>query len=440
MRDYFYKLLNNYLKFYIMSGSTIANIFPLNRYFEDFFKKSNIIYNVTSEDLEDLGGKRLESKEKLNVEYVVINSHLHYEQDIQSFLETIRGRMSCSSKLLITYYSMLWRPFFKLASFLGIREKDCEVNWLSHSDVDNLLILSGFERIKRERRIIFPIYLPLLSNFCNRVLVNFSPFSWLCITNIVIALPVKNSDVVLKKKSLPSVSIIVPSRNEEGNIENAIKRIPRMGENDEIIFVEGGSSDSTWDVIDHMKEKYFNKSIYAYKQEGHGKGDAVRLGFSKANNEILMILDADLTVPPEELLKFYNAIVIDKFEFVNGSRLVYPMNKNAMRFFNMIGNKFFALAFTYILGHPFKDTLCGTKVLTKINYQKIAKNRTYFGEFDPFGDFDLIFGASKLCLRTIEIPIKYHERKYGRTNIQRWRHGLILFKMMIFACRKIKFI
>ena len=116
------------------------------------------------------------------------------------------------------------------------------------------------------------------------------------------------------------------------------------------------------------------------------------------------------------------------------------MEEKAMRFLNLLGNKFFSLMFSWLLDQRFKDTLCGTKVLFKSDYEQLKKGRKFFGEFDPFGDFDLIFGASKLNLKLVEIPIRYKERTYGMTNIRRFRHGLLLFKMCFFAFKKIKFI
>jgi glycosyltransferase involved in cell wall biosynthesis len=253
--------------------------------------------------------------------------------------------------------------------------------------------------------------------------------------NIVVARP------VFEAAGKPSVSIVVPARNEAGNISNIVDRIPRMGPDDEIIFVEGNSTDDTWKVIQRVqRERGAARNIVICQQEGKGKGDAVRKGFSLARKEILMILDADMTVPPEDLPKFYQALATGKGEFINGSRLVYPMEKKAMRFFNILGNKFFAGAFSFVLGQRFKDTLCGTKVLTRGNYAKLAASRSFFGEFDPFGDFDLIFGASRMGLKIIEVPVNYRERVYGDTNISRWRHGAILLVMLAFAARKIKFI
>ncbi len=235
-------------------------------------------------------------------------------------------------------------------------------------------------------------------------------------------------------------SVIVPCRNEKGNIERAVLKTPDMGRHTEIIFVEGHSQDGTLEECERVKSKYPQRDIKVLVQDGRGKGDAVRKGFSHAKNDVLMILDADLTVPPEDLPKFFDAIVSGKGEFINGSRLVYQMEKQAMRFLNLLGNKFFSKAFTYLLEQRIRDTLCGTKVLWKEDYKRIIAGRGYFGDFDPFGDFDLLFGAAKLNLRIVEIPIRYRERTYGSTQISRFKHGLLLLKMTFFALRKIKFI
>ena len=237
-----------------------------------------------------------------------------------------------------------------------------------------------------------------------------------------------------------SVSIIIPCRNERGNIEAAIDRIPQFGASQELIFVEGGSSDGTFEEIERIIAAYPKKNISLHRQTGKGKGDAVRLGFSHARNELLMILDADLTTPPETLPKFYHALADGKGEFINGSRLIYPMEEEAMRFLNLLANKFFSIAFSWLLGQQVKDTLCGTKVLLRRHYDQIAANRSYFGDFDPFGDYDLLFGATRLNLKIIEVPIRYRERTYGATNIDRWRHGWLLLRMVDFAARRIKFI
>jgi glycosyltransferase involved in cell wall biosynthesis len=234
--------------------------------------------------------------------------------------------------------------------------------------------------------------------------------------------------------------VIIPARNEAGNIPAIFARTPQMGEGTELVLVEGHSRDKTYAAIEATVAEHPERSCQLLRQTGIGKGDAVRLGFSRARGDVLMILDADLTVPPEDLPRFYEALVSGKGEFINGVRLVYPMEGQAMRFLNLLGNKFFSLAFSWLLGQSIKDTLCGTKVLWKKDYEAITNNRAYFGNFDPFGDFDLIFGAAKLNLKITDLPIRYRERTYGTTNIQRWKHGWLLLKMVLFAARRLKFV
>lgn len=348
--------------------------------------------------------------------------------DIQKELSKRRLHASDKSKLLIVYFNHLWEPILKLASALGWRRKDAEQNWLDDTDLINLCNLSGWELISKGKRLLFPIYIPLLSDFINKWIATLPIVNNLCLTTWVVVRPKQN------RIREYSVSIVVPARNEEGNIKKIVTSISKFGKSQELIFVEGGSSDHTWSEI----KKYTSKTVRAFKQRGRGKGDAVRLGFSRARGDVLMILDADLTVAASELPKFYRVLAEGLGEFANGCRLVYPMEKQAMRLLNKVGNKIFGWLFTYILGQRFKDTLCGTKALFRSDYQKISKNRKFFGNFDPFGDFDLIFGAVKNNLKVIEVPIRYRERTYGSTNISRFKHGWLLLKMTWFAYHKFK--
>ena len=258
---------------------------------------------------------------------------------------------------------------------------------------------------------------------------------WFCLTVFCVARPVRR-----EASSTPVVTVVIPARNEAGNIEAAVLRTPVMGASTELIFVEGHSKDNTWAEIQRVAIKYPERNIKIMQQTGKGKGDAVRLGFAAATGDILMILDADLTMPPEELPKFYDVLASGRAEFANGCRLVYPMDKEAMQFLNLCANKAFGLIFSWLLGQPVKDTLCGTKVVSRAHYGRIAASRGYFGDFDPFGDFDLLFGAAKLNLKIADVPIRYKERTYGSTNIQRWKHGWLLLRMVIFAARKLKFV
>ena len=303
----------------------------------------------------------------------------------------------------------------------------------------NLLELAGYDVYKTTKGILFPFNLPGISFIANKYLAKIPILRDLSLNTFTFAKPLVNKlpEAVAEKYS---VSVIIPAMNESGNIEAAILRLPALGKWTEIIFIEGGSTDDTWEKINEAAVKY--KDQYRIKigqQDGKGKGDAVRKGYSMAEGDMLMILDADLTVPPEDLPKFYYALATGKGEFINGSRLVYTMEKQAMRFLNVLGNKFFSMLFTFLLDQAFKDTLCGTKVLLRSDYEKIKTNRKFFGDFDPFGDFDLIFGAHKLNLKITELPIRYQERTYGSTNISRFKHGFILLKMCFFAAKKIKF-
>lgn len=429
MKKYFYKLIYKYISIYIRPEDSLLEVDPVENYINENYTNKEILSSKDKQiDIEKLRSK--------NFDFILLNGNIHYERDIQEFLLNIKNLCNTNTRVLITYYSTLWKPFIVLATWIGLRRNTSESNWVAHEDIANLLLLTDFELVRNENKILIPFYIPILSHLFNRYISPLPLFRNFNMVNILIARPFLQED-----NSKMSVSIVVAARNEEGNIKNILDRIPKMGPDDELIFVEGNSTDNTWLKIQELSKEYSTKlNIITAQQTGKGKGDAVRKGFSLATKEILMILDADLTVPPEDLPRFYNAIIHNKGEFINGSRLVYPMEKEAMRFFNLLGNKFFAMAFSYVLGQRFKDTLCGTKVITRKNYLKLVKNRNFFGEFDPFGDFDLIFGAARMGLKIVEVPIIYRERTYGTTNISRWKHGVILLAMLIFSARKIKFI
>ena len=354
--------------------------------------------------------------------------------DVQHVFKMLCNVSTQETRIIINMYSRMWELPLILSQILGLSTPLLPQNWLTAEDITNMLSLAGFEVIRHWHEILWPLDIPTVSRLLNRAAVRFWPFYYLTLTNFVIA---KIRRVQPRNK--PLVSVIVPARNEAGNIEEIFRRTPEMGGGTELIFVEGNSSDKTYEAIEKTIANYPERRCRLFKQKGKGKGDAVRLGFEKASGDILMILDADMTMPPEDLPRFYEAIISGEGEFINGVRLVYPMEKQAMRYLNLLGNKFFSLAFSWLLGQHIKDTLCGTKVLSRKDYEKIAKNRSYFGEFDPFGDFDLLFGAAKQNMKIVEMPIRYAERKYGETNIDRWRHGLLLLKMTLFAMKKIKF-
>lgn len=364
---------------------------------------------------------------------IVLSDSIGTLYDCQKTFEALHCLCHRETRVVIAYYSSLWEPSLSLAEKVGWKMPQLQQSWLSLKDISNLLALAEFETVKTDLKQLLPMRLLGLGTLINRYIASLPVVRSLCLRQYVVARSLRHAGL-----DRPSVSIIVPCRNEAGNIEAVITRTPSFCEDTEFIFVEGNSTDDTFLECERIKAAYVDNDIKVLRQDGRGKGDAVRKGFAAARGDVLMILDADLTMPPEWLPKYYKAISEGKGEFINGTRLVYPCDKGAMQFLNAIANRIFALIFSYLLNQRFTDTLCGTKVLRRADYEKIAANRSYFGEFDPFGDFDLIFGAIKQNLKVVEIPIRYTDRSYGSTNISRFRHGWALLKMVVFAYRKLK--
>lgn len=368
---------------------------------------------------------------------VILSDLVNDLWDVQTVLQRVRRLCHRRSRVIINSYSRLWELPLAATQKLDLARPTLYQNWLTVPDVANLLELTDFEMVRFSSEILFPLDIPVLQQFCNRFLVKLWPFRHAALTNVIVARPAPARDV---SRPAASVSVIVPARNESGNIEEIFQRVPEMGAGVELIFVEGHSCDNTYEAIQEVMAAHPERSCKLLRQAGEGKGDAVRLGFDHAEGEVLMILDADMTVPPEDLPRFYDALISEKAEFINGVRLVYPLEERAMRFFNLLGNKSFSMVFSWVLGQPIKDTLCGTKVLWKDEYRRIAAHRSYFGTLDPFGDFDLILGAARLNLKILDLPIRYRERRYGDTNIRRWKHGVLLLRMALRAARRLKFV
>lgn len=370
-------------------------------------------------------------------EYVILSDLIGNLEDVQKAFEELHKISTQESRIIITYYNYLWEPAIAFAERFGLKMTQPVQNWLTQKDIENLLYLSNLDIIKKGTYLLFPFSIPLISQFLNKYLVRLPIIRSLALVQYFV---VRQRPNLYSDKEY-SISLVIPARNEEGNIERIVTEIPKLGKSTELVFVEGNSKDNTREKILQIIDKYKNKKniLFVDQKEGIGKADAVRKGIIKASGDIIIIFDADITVSCDQISKFYHCLRLKKGELIQGSRLVYPMEKQAMGFLNVLGNKFFSLAFTWLLDQPIKDTLCGTKALFRNDYEKIAKMRSYFGDFDPFGDFHLIFGASKLNLKIIEIPVRYKARTYGTTNISRFKHGLLLLKMTFFAARKIKF-
>ncbi len=370
-------------------------------------------------------------------DYVVLSDLVGNLEDVQSGLTELHHVTGRGSRIVVSYYNYLWEPLLRAAERLGLKMPQPVQHWLPRQDIENILRLSGFDVVRTASLMLCPVALPLVAPLGNRILARLPGLQRLALMHVVIARPAPRP---LGRDRL-SVSVVIPCRNERGNVAAAVERVPAMGRHTEIIFVEGHSTDGTAEAIEAAIRAHPERAISLLSQrERAGKGDAVRQGFAHAKGDVLMILDGDLTVRPEDLPRFFNALVAGHGELINGSRMVYQRPQQAMRFLNLLGNKVFSWLFSFLLDQRFRDTLCGTKVLLRSDYLRIAANRAYFGDFDPFGDFDLLFGAARLNLKIAELPVRYLERSYGATNIQRFRHGWLLFRMCLVAMRRLKFV
>lgn len=374
-------------------------------------------------------------------DYILLPNTVSYLNNIQQTFLNISKVCKPSTKLIFTFHNPGWELILSLASFLKQRMPAKNLNWLNYEDIHNLLDLEGFEVISHGKRMLFPRRIPLLYGLFNKFLAPLPLINQLCLTEYIVARP---KPITVNKQTHQTnltCSVIVPARNEAGNIESCVTRMPQLGKHTEIVFIEGHSRDNTWEEIQRVQKEYGNKwDIKIAQQKGKGKGDAVRQGFDMASGDVFIILDSDLTVRPEDLVYFFDAIANGSCEFANGCRLIYPIDSRAMPWLNRMANRFFAWLLSYLLNTKIKDSLCGTKVLSRENYYKIVANRSYFGEFDPFGDFDLLFGSAKLGLKIQDIPVRYIPRTYGSSNIQHFKEGLVLLKMCLYAAKKIKFV
>ncbi len=399
---------------------------------------------------------------------IVASDLVGHLEDIYATLRGLRALCHARTRLVVTYHNFLWQGMLSAAEAVGLKMPQPDQNWLGMQDLENLLRLSGWVVAARGRELLVPARIPVVSGVLNAVAPRTPVLKHFCLVQYAIAAgerrvgdPAEGTGGGAPKEEapgpqvLPSVSVVIPCRNEAGNVEAAVERLPEMGSATEILFVDGHSTDGTVEKIEQVIARYRGRrDIRLIHQTPRGadgasaedpdrmlrlgKGDAVRKGFAAAKGDVVMILDADLTVAPEDLPRFVDVLAEGRARFVNGSRLVYPMEQESMRFLNLCGNKAFSLAFTWLLGQPIKDTLCGTKALFRSDYERLAAGRAYFGDFDPFGDFDLLFGAARLRLPIVDMPVRYARRTAGVSKVRLVSHGLLLVRMSWIAFRKFK--
>jgi hypothetical protein len=373
-------------------------------------------------------------KEREARSVVLLNGTFNHHYDIQGLLMDLKGSLSRSSRLVAVAYNPYLNWLYRFANILRIRKGELPTTFVTAVDLENIAKLAGYSLVRVRPLVYLPWSLFGLGTFINRFFTAVPFVRRFSFAHLIVLRP-----IIPERRHKPTLSCVIPARNEKGNIEDAIKRMPDFGCALELIFVEGCSNDGTWEEVQRVKEVYGGEyNIKICQQTGEGKSDAVRLGFSMASGELLTILDADLTMPPEQLVRYYNAYIEGGADFINGSRLVYPIEGNEMRFLNRLGNVFFAKALSWVLDVRISDSLCGTKLLTRRDYERMIAWRGDFGDFDPFGDFELIFPAAVLGLDIVDIPIRYKKRTYGSTNIRRFRHGLMLFRMALVGFSRIR--
>jgi SAM-dependent methyltransferase len=356
--------------------------------------------------------------------------------DVLAALKSLRPLVHADTRLVIVYYNHLWEPLVGPAARLGLKLNNPTQNWLSPGDLRGLLHLGGFETVKSGLRMPCPKYVPGVAELMNRVLGRLPLLNQLGFVRFVVARP---TVPLPRPPAAYSATVVVPCKNEEGNVPAIPSRVPEMGAFTEIVFVDDRSGDATAARVREAIAAHPQRRIRLVEGPGLGKGAAVRAGLAEASGDVLMILDADMTVMPEDLPAFFDAITSNKGELVMGTRLVYPLGAEAMRTANILGNKVFAWAFTFLLEQRITDTLCGTKVVMRRNYERILEARGLFGDVDRWGDYDWIFGAAKCNLRIVEIPVHYVERVTGETKMgKRLRNGLVMLRMCWLALRRVK--
>src|SRR5579864_862750 len=358
-------------------------------------------------------------------DYILFN-HIFDTVDILRSLERIKKHCTSETRIVVINYNYAWTPILDFASKLGLRSQSVEPNWISENDVRGFLKLAGFRPVRIHRLMLCPKWIPGLSLLLNGLLARLPGLRAFCMMQIIVARLVAEP----KRENDVAVSVVVPCRNEVGNVQQAVERIPVMGKHTEILFCDDRSTDGTAAEVRRMMALYPDKDIRLIEGPGMCKAENVWTGFRAAKGDILVILDADLTVMPEELPMFVRALLNSRGEFVNGSRLVYPVPQFAMKFANTIGNKLFGRVFSFLLDQRIKDTLCGTKVLWRKDWLRMETNVGMWGVKDLWGDYELLFGASKLHLEIVEVPVHYQERMHGVTKMTKvFSNGLRMLRI-----------
>lgn len=413
----FYRRHNLELERYLFSNSSlhIINKNSKTKIDENYSEK---LYFDTSSDIDS----QIENIEK-KFDVIVVTDVLEIYSDIYLFLEKLNNLLEDNGKLILSSVNTRWGNLLKIAELLGLKSKTNNFSYIHLNKIEKISNGAGYDLIETITRQFIPFKFLYLGNIINKILeLLLFYFKFGVKTYIVLR------KISIREKSL-SKTIIIPAKNEEGNLEELVSRIPKF-ENCEIIFSIGESSDRTLEVSKKIIDKNSDFNIKLIEQSKNGKANAVWEAIALSSGDVLAILDSDLSVDPETLKDFFKIIESNSADFVNGTRLVYEMEKGSMRIINKLGNRVFQYLIGKIINEDLTDSLCGTKVFKKDLIKKIFWWQDNFNLKDPFGDFDLIFAASYTGQKILEYPIHYRTRKYGTTQISRFRDGFKLVKYL----------
>jgi hypothetical protein len=362
-------------------------------------------------------------------DYLFLDGSLGKTNDICDLLKKIRRLCHPSTRLIIYQHNHLWQGILTLAERLALKRNEGIHNWLSVGDVTMYLSGAAFDVTRIFRHTMMPLSLFGIGSLINGFFDLFPFFDMFKLDQFIIARPLP---ILSEKADIPqSVTICLTVRNERGNIEPIVKKLPLLCDRQEILFVEGHSTDGTREEIERVIATNPEKNIRVIGQPGKGQGDAIRVGFKEAQGEVIILYEGDGTSDPRDLYYVWEAMQSKRFEFIEGSRLVYPFHTKAMPWTNKIGNMIFAKWFSFFLGQRVTDVLSGIKAILKKDYELLYTQWGFLGVPDPFGDFELLYGAARMGLKFGEIPIHYYPRPYGTPKTRVLFHGLRLLAMAI---------
>ncbi len=379
-------------------------------------------------------GLNIESIAFKNKKYktIILTDLFEVSTDILELLSMVNKLLGKDGIIVICSINQKWNRILNLFERLNLKDGNQKRLFINSTIVLNIAKVTGLEFVTQRNKQIFPFRMLGLGSLINNILeILFFPFSFgIRIYSIL------NQQEKFNEEKKYSKSIIIPAKNEEKNLKPLLNQIPELEEDHEIILAIGDSEDKTYEVAKEIKEaRCWPFEVKVIKQTGKGKANAVWEAVEEASKEVIIILDADISVNPETIVQFNSVIDTGKASFVNGTRLIYGMESGAMRIVNNLGNRIFQYIVSIIIGQKITDSLCGTKVFFRKDFNKIKLWKELVQMKDPFGDFDMIFTAGYFGLKILEIPVRYQARVYGVTQIKRFRDG---YKLIIYLLNSIK--